>query len=344
LGLSVLLVLAGYAVTQTTVWKTGRMPAPPLDLSVGGPPLAATTRLWIDTDAACGAGPRTDPDDCLAILWLVARGTKIADISTSFGNTSSDTVAATMGTLTARMTEAGLTPPPVFVGHAAPAEITTPPGVIALRSALEDGPLTILALEPLTNVASALDGRPDLQANVTRIVAVMGHRKGHLFHPSEGNTGALLGHGPIFRDLNLSVDPEAVRNVLAMALPMTLIPYDAGRGTVITAPDLVRFSHQGKAQAWVAGTASGWLNFWQDDVGLPGFYPFDWVAAVWLWNPTLFNCAWVSARVQTEWTFWLIPRPALLVDRSSSSDTRILYCPETSPELHDLFIADPVYE
>lgn len=39
--------------------------------SAGGPVMP--TRVWIDTDAACGAGPRRDPDDCLALLMLAKR-------------------------------------------------------------------------------------------------------------------------------------------------------------------------------------------------------------------------------------------------------------------------------
>ena len=81
--------------------------------------------------------------------------------------------------------------------------------------------------------------RPDLHGNVTRIVAVMGHQPGHLFHPTESKgPGAQFGHGPIFRDLNRSVDPGAARAVLAMNLPTTLIPFDAAQGTLITGPDL----------------------------------------------------------------------------------------------------------
>ncbi len=45
------------------------------------------TRVWVDTDAACGTGQRRDPDDCLALLSLAgAADIDIAGISTVFGN------------------------------------------------------------------------------------------------------------------------------------------------------------------------------------------------------------------------------------------------------------------
>lgn len=52
------------------------------------------------------------------------------------------------------------------------------PAERALREALADGPLSIVALGPLTNIAAALRDRLELQANVKRIVAVMGRRPG----------------------------------------------------------------------------------------------------------------------------------------------------------------------
>ena len=133
-----------------------------------------------------------------------------------------------------------------------------PPGVTALSSALEAGPLTILAVGPLTNIAAALDGRPELNGNVSRIVAVMGHQPGHVFHPTEsGGIGAILGHGPIFRDFNFSSDPDAAGAVLAMNLPVTLIPSDAAKGTVIAGPDLVRLSSCSPSKAGIAQTSWG---------------------------------------------------------------------------------------
>ena len=216
------------------------MPQTPLSLIPGGPQIARPNRIWIDSDAACGATSRTDPDDCLAILWLAARRGNIVGISTSFGNASGAVVAERMAALASIMAQDGLSVPAIFRGYAEPAlpQDNLPPGVVALQAVLDAGPLTILALGPLTNLAAALKDRPDLRGNVTRIVAVMGHQPGQLFHPTEAHgTGAVFGHGPIFRDLNVSVDPDAVRSVLAMNLPMTLIPYDAALGTASQPPE-----------------------------------------------------------------------------------------------------------
>jgi len=346
-------ILAGAALAAVTAvvavnpgtWFTGRPAATPLMFASGGPAILPDERIWIDTDAACGAGPRIDPDDCFAIVWLVSRRANVVGISTSFGNDAGDVVVDTVRKLGAAMALQGLASPPVFAGHAAPDpadETANPAGVLAIQAALQKGPLTILALGPLTNVAAALQGRPDLQLHVTRLVAVMGHQPGHAFHPTEGRgNGAALGHGPIFSDLNLSDDPGAAQGILAMDLPVTLIPYDAAAKIMITAADLDLLTTQGPAMAQVSQTARGWLAFWQDDVGLAGFYPFDWVAASYLLHPQMFSCAVTKARVAREWTFWLVPHPSLLVGDKSQPGAAVTYCPQTTELLHDHLLAQP---
>ncbi|GAB1477472.1 hypothetical protein MASR2M74_00140 [Paracoccaceae bacterium] len=322
------------------------MPQTPLALIPGGPQIALSDRIWIDSDAACGATPRTDPDDCLAILWMVARGSNIVGISTSFGNASGAVVAERLAALSSMLAQDGLPVPPLFRGYAEPAapQERLPPGVVALQAALEAGPLTILALGPLTNLAAALKDRPDLHGNVIRIVAVMGHQPGHLFHPTEGlGTEAAFGHGPIFRDLNVSVDPDAVGTVLVMNLHMTLIPYDAALGTLVTEADLELLARRGRSFAWAERNARDWLAFWKSDVGLPGFAPFDWMAAAYLHSPQLFDCAAVEANIAREWAFWLLPRSNLVVQPPLFTDgvavAHVLYCPKASAAVHDLLVS-----
>ncbi len=53
-------------------WRTGRLAVRPLPLEPGDRFAQRPKRIWIDTDAACGASPRTDPDDCFAILALTS--------------------------------------------------------------------------------------------------------------------------------------------------------------------------------------------------------------------------------------------------------------------------------
>ena len=347
-GLGVLAVffLATFAM-PVPGWRTGRLPLPPLSFTAQRSHTPPARRVWIDTDAACGFERRTDPDDCFAILLLATiPEVEIVGISTSFGNAPLPQTDRITRELVAVLQASGFRAPPVHRGSAEALRedggLDGAPALGALRAALSQGPLTVLALGPLTNVAAALSGRPELQVRVAPLVAVMGRRPGHLFHPAEGSgKGILLGHGPVFRDFNLAMDSRAAAIVVGMELATTLIPYDAARSVLITEGDLDRLAISGEAPAWVAKRARAWLDYWRRDVGLPGFYPFDLLAAAYIVDPGLFRCAevhaWVGKDPKSFIPFW---NPmALLVgqERDPIHDAQamgsLLYCPEVGPEL-----------
>lgn len=337
-----LLLLASFAI-PVPVWRTGELPAPALPIEPGGPRVELSPRVWIDTDAACGHGRRTDPDDCLALLLLAtAREVEIAGISTVFGNAPLEATDRVTRALAAQLGA-------LRVHRGADRSLIEQPSPMqartALREALAHGPLTILALGPLTNLALALQGRPDLQRNVTRLVLVMGRRPGHLFHPAEGKgQGILFGHGPVFRDFNVDLDREAARAVLGLHLPTTLVPYDAARGLLLDGRDLAAVAARGGAWRWAAGRAQGWLGFWRDEVGLPGFYPFDLVAAAYVMAPRYLDCAHATAWVGKDPALWrFIHDPdALLVGppgNVGAETARVVYCTGLASDLHRWLMA-----
>jgi len=337
------------------VWRTGELPTEPIPVKPAGPFSPSPVRVWIDTDAACGRGQRTDPDDCLAIL-LLARDHRIeiAGVSTVFGNAPLPETDGTTRALMAAVDRHKPRPVPVYRGAASPLNLNDAAGKVAeseahegLRSALHRGPLAIVALGPLTNVAIALEQYPELRVNVTRLVAVMGRRKGHVFHPIEGATAhSFLGHGPIFRDFNFTEDAEAATRVVAMGLPTTLVPYEAARSIVLNSTVLDRMEAGGGAAAWVAEQARPWLAYWQREIGLEGFYPFDLVAAAYVIEPSLLRCGEIPLTVEDDtWLFGWLGYRALFVTPDESADSRAyargsaLYCPDISPRL-ERWLAD----
>ena len=79
-GISLILICAAVAAVVALnggTWFTGRPAVAPLTFASGGPAILPDERIWVDTDAACGAGLRIDPDDCFAIVWLVSRGARV---------------------------------------------------------------------------------------------------------------------------------------------------------------------------------------------------------------------------------------------------------------------------
>lgn len=213
----------------------------------------------------------------------------------------------------------------------------------ALRKSIEEKPLVIVALGPLTNVAMALKDRPHLQANVTRLVAVMGRRKGHVFHPVEGGMAhSFLGHGPIFRDFNVTEDEQAAAVVLAMGLPLTLIPYEAARDVHLDRSTLKRMEILDGAAGWVAQRAQRWLTYWRDDINITGFYPFDLVAAAYVLEPSLLRCASVPVAVEDDtWLFGWLGYRGLFVESgqgTESNSAHALYCSKASEHLETWFV------
>jgi inosine-uridine nucleoside N-ribohydrolase len=340
LAIGFVLVLASLVATlalPVELWRTGRLSVPPLTLSAHDPRPTSPGRLWIDTDAACGYTPRTDVDDCLA-LWLLAAQPPlpVAGISTVSGNAPLEVSDRVTRELVRLLNwEHDGTPVAVHTGSDAPivsSNPTAPPAHSALIRALDAGPLVILALGPLTNIANALQARPDLTRNVERLIAVMGRRAGHLFHPSEGSgRGTFLGHGPVFRDFNFTSDPDAVRVLTDLEIPTTLIPYDAATLVEITAADLRALAMLGDAGAWISNRSRAWLEYWRREVGRSGFYPFDLMAAAHLVEPSRFRCAHAHAWVGRDPLLFLPlfrPTALLVAQRSAPAEASpVLYCP-----------------
>ena len=201
-----------------------------------------------------------------------------------------------------------------------------------LAAALGDGPLTIVALGPLTNIAALLRERPELRANVARLIAVMGRRPGHIFHPAEGAGGALFGHGPVFRDFNFALDPQAVRQALAAGVPISLVPYDAARRIELAAADLDRLE---AAIPRVVQRSRGWLDYWRTDIGRQGFFPFDLLAALYALEPSSLRCTPVRAWVGGDDKLFWSPEALLIEPRS---DGAVLYCGSARPQAKELIL------
>jgi inosine-uridine nucleoside N-ribohydrolase len=256
---------------------------------------ALPKRVWVDADAACGLPGRVDPDDCFALVYLLSRpDLEIVGVSTVFGNAPLDDTDR----VTREIVGGAV---PVYRGAAGPGALSSTPAGEALAQALEDGPLTLLALGPLTNLRDVFALRPTLISKVEGLVAVMGKCEGHLFHPSEGSAGAaFFGHGPIFTDFNFVQNLDAARAVMALSLSVTLIPYEAARQVTLTSDDVRALAQRGGIAGEVASRSGEWLSFWQETVGVDGFYPFDLVAAAYVDDPKSFGCRRTGIRIGSD--------------------------------------------
>ncbi|MEZ5998221.1 MAG: nucleoside hydrolase [Hyphomonas sp.] len=258
---------------------------------------APPERIWIDTDAACDGGARHDPDDCLALYALATSPqVQIVGVSAVFGNAKEVDSLRVLARLADLLGNAGYALPTPLPGADRPVRKRRgqPPSDAAtdLCAALEDAPLTIVALGPLTNIADALSACPGHADRISRLIFVGGSHAGHVFHPAEGAMShAKFGHGPIFRDLNVRMDLDAVQAVFSRDIPVVLTPYVLARQMEIGAADIAAFAERDEAAGYIASASLPWLTYWEQNIGRDGFYPFDLMAAAVLLAPDAMLCS-----------------------------------------------------
>jgi len=210
--------------------------------------MAGRRRVLLDCDPG--------HDDAMAILLAAASpALELEAITTVFGNQSLDKV-----TLNARRvcSVAGISGVPIAAGCEEPLrrpriaadEIHGASGLdgvdwdeptvsldarhgvdLLIELAMRDGdprPLTIVAVGPLTNVATALEREPRIVGRIDRI-AVMGGAIG-------------LGNWTPSAEFNIHVDPEAAEIAFASGVPITLVPLEVTHQALATEPVLERIA------------------------------------------------------------------------------------------------------
>lgn len=310
-------VLAGAALFMFQ--RHQRLVAPRLGDPLEGRPLAsppapsssAPVRVWIETDAGCGGGRHVDVDDCYALaMALAAPELDVRGIGTVFGNVelaAADSVTRDLVALVHR--DGGA--PPVHRGAARPGAGATAASA-ALAAELARGPLVILGFGPLTNVAAALEARPDLARNVRDAVFVGGKRAGQWMHPG-------YDHFITFSDFNVAKDPRAVEQVLRAPVRMTLVPFEAALHTTLSPAEVDSIARAGTVGAWLRARSGGWMRFWREEAGRDGFVPFDNAAVAYVLQPRLLECVEVRARLQTSLPWFGIGRPTELIVRTGNA-------------------------
>ncbi len=252
--------------------------------------------IWIDTDPACGQDATHDPDDCWALLAaLRSPGVAVQGVSTVFGNLDgNDTYRIAREVIKRFSTDTHSTeePPPIFAGTFAPGASTLEPSRASeeLAARLRQRKLTILALGPLTNIASVIAHHPDVVGNIERIIMVGGKPPGRLLHPGT----QWWFH---FRDLNVSKDTRAAEVVLQSGVPLVLIPFEVAEKILITQADLDRLAAGDKATRWLSAASGPWASFWRNMLHREGFHPFDALAAMYVTAPGAFRCEVRTARM-----------------------------------------------
>jgi len=238
--------------------------------------------VWIDTDVSIGS-PIREVDDAFALLLAFnSPEIRIVGKSTTYGNAPLGHTHRVAGELVREFGRlAQLRSDQVFSGATSPRDLGRGTHASeALAATLRKGPLTYIALGPLTNLASFIQLHPKLAHRIERVILLGGQEP-----------GSSLAFGPNrsfhIHDANVFKDPAAVAVVLRSKIPLVLVPLETASQLAIDARDMRKLERGGAAGKYLARRSRIWLWFWTRFVKTDGGPIFDACAVLAATRPRL---------------------------------------------------------
>jgi len=150
----------------------------------------------------------------------------------------------------------------------------------------QDG-ITLVAIGPLTNIATALQKAPDIAARIDELV-IMG--------------GAYFEVGNITptAEFNIFVDPEAAEIVFRSGVRLTIMPLDVTHKVLTTRPRIEAFRALGPVGEVVAAWTDFFERFDMEKYGSDGAPLHDPCTIAWLIRPELFSGRQINVEVETQ--------------------------------------------
>jgi purine nucleosidase len=163
--------------------------------------------------------------------------------------------------------------------------------LVAAFRAAEPGALTLCTLGPLTNVALALRAAPDIAPRIAEIVMMAGaYFEGGNITPTA--------------EFNVYVDPEALAEVLAAEIPVTMMSLDVTHRALMTPERLARIRAVGtRAATAVYEMLAFSERFDLRKYGWAGAPLHDPCVVAYLLKPELFRGRHINVVVETAGTY-----------------------------------------
>ncbi len=311
-----------------------------LGVPVHAGPATQPVDVWLDVDTTNGlvdSRPR-DVDDGLAILFaLHSPEVTVRGVSVCFGNGRLDQTLPITQDLLARFAPDVLKVP--YSGAKSSSDLGTETDATrALAAELQRRPLVVLALGPVTNIASVVTNHPDFKQRIRQIVVVAGRRPDFGFHPP-GRRDL------VFPDANFEKDPQGMQLLLDSGIPIVLAGYEVSSDVWITRADMQTLAGENACGSWIAETSEAWLTRWEKQYKLKGFNPFDTLAVGCAIDPNLTDSISVTARIETRPDDRATPderaagktKPYLICEPTSQHSS-LIYCTEAKPAFATLLL------
>jgi inosine-uridine nucleoside N-ribohydrolase len=225
--------------------------------------------VWIDTDPSVAPAGH-EVDDGLALVQAFhSPELDIRGVSVVFGNTELSKAIPIAEGIVSHFGPQGLQ---VYAGASSANQLgEETPASHALADALSNGELTILALGPVTNIATVLKNHPELVRRIREVVAVAGRRPDQHFRVSRKQKQP-------FGDFNFELDPQGFQALLDSGVEIVLIPWEVSSKVWLRKSDLKLLAEGNEATGWLWGPSQDWLHLWQEKFGTNGFIPSDTLA------------------------------------------------------------------
>jgi len=229
-------------------------------------------RALYDCDNTLGL-PKREIDDGLTLLYLLGRpDIDLVGITTTFGNGPIGEVYPQTAHL---LRDLGRDDVPVLEGAGARGQVSTEAAhFLAETAAAHPGEITLLATGPLGNLRAAAQLAPAFFCNLKQIACMGGY-----LHPLR------IGWCDL-PELNLSTDPEAAHSVLYAPCPVMLMNAHVCLQAPFGPRDLWHARFWGRDLRRVV---RNWLVIFSLYCGIPMFYLWDLLPAVYLSHPELFD-------------------------------------------------------
>ena len=228
--------------------------------------ITAQTKVWFDTDIMIGmpdVAAREVDDGITLIMALKQPQIQIVGISNityvDYGYTVINKI------LNWHNKGAAI---PVYKGSAFANDLGTEnDGTRALYQALKKEKLSILALGPMTNIATLVKNHPDIIPQIEKIAICAARTPGLPFNPGNGKLNVF--------DYNYEFDTASMDVLLNTTIPLEFAGYEPSSYTHIGNIDLASLNLTLEADKWLFDIVQPWMELNKKYFGVRGFIPFD---------------------------------------------------------------------
>ena len=121
-----------------------------------------------------------------------------------------------------------------------------------MADVLRDGPATIIAIGPLTDVGCLAMNEPRLASKIAGIATIMGRAKNESF-VLNGKSG--------LSDFNFVMDAAAAQYLLgSTTIPMTFLPFNLTRQVLVASEDVAKLAHGSPLDRFLYEGTNTWMD------------------------------------------------------------------------------------